>query len=321
MKLGLLKFKWTFLVFLLFFTCIYSQSSDTVQASQEEPSGIRLNTFVEKSEVPQNRRVVYHIEVSWHGKLSLYQIEPVSLPTLTNLLLEGSGSENRLEPLGEDKYRAVKAITYRFKPLEMGMAYIDGVTIKYTNRKTSEEDQLTSQRVMVEITEPIPEEGGGRIKSFIYVILLIIFFGAIAYFLFKYLRKRSASQKSSLPVQSIPEHYLNRLAQEVDPRGTNLQEMVGRLSKIFREYLSQDFDVHARELNTREIISKLHELAIDETDRQNLIRVFEQLDEVKFAGKNVDPAEFTNIYGTIESFLIKRKQFLESTQAEIKEEQ
>ncbi len=310
-----------FLILLCIVNSLISQPADTVRSTQQAPQQIKLNTFVEKSTVPLNGIVIFRVELSWPGELSRYQIEPVSQPILTNLLLEGSGSENRLEPVGDGQFMAVKAITYRLKPLEMGMAYIDGVVIKYKDRQTGEEDQLKSQRVMVEISEPVAENGTGKVRSYVYLSLLIIFFAAILYFIIVYFRKKKQVRESVVPVISLPEAYLNRLGQEVDPRGTNLNEMTGLLSQIFREYLNQEFGIHTRESSTKEIVSQLNELNLDETDRHNLVGVFEKLDLIKFAGKNVDAADFTNIYGTIEAFLIKRKQLLDNRQVEIKEEE
>jgi len=82
----------------------YSQSPSSIDTSKfnfSESQQIQLRTFVESSSVPQNRPVIFHVELSWVGNLGRYRIEPISQPILTNLILEGSGSENRLQPLEE----------------------------------------------------------------------------------------------------------------------------------------------------------------------------------------------------------------------------
>ncbi len=193
------------------------QSPDSLTTFTEQQ--IVLNAYVENSKVPSNRPVVLQIELSWPGKLSRYQIEPVSQPILTNLLLEGSGSENRLLTDDQGNLQAIKAITYRLRPLEMGMAYIDGVIIKYQDRETGETENLSSQRIMVEIIEPLPEENPGRLKATVYVLLLLLFFFIIGYFLIQYFRKKRQAKQDDSPAVSLGESYLNRLTQEVDPRG------------------------------------------------------------------------------------------------------
>jgi hypothetical protein len=67
-------------------------------------------------------------------------------------------------------------------------------------------------------------------------------------------------------------------------------------------------------LSSEEIIDKLENLNIDEIEKADLKSVFKKLDVIKFAGKKVNPDDFTSIYGTIEKFLLKRKQIFESSQ-------
>jgi hypothetical protein len=281
---------------------------------------ILLNSYVEESSIPLNGNVILHIEVSWPGKLNRYQIEPVSQPILTNLLLEGSGSENRLLTGEDGSLKAVKAITYRLRPLEMGMAYIDGIVLRYIDRESGEEENLSSQRIMVEILEPIPENKSERFQAVVYIVLLIIFFVITTYFILKYFRKKKSARENGTPEISLAETYLNRLSQEVDPRGTNLSDMISRLSKIFREYLHQDLHIPAKELSTQEIVASIKNMELDESEINSLTQVFEKLDIIKFSGKSMDPNEFTHIYGTIENFLMKRKQQDSSLQASAKEE-
>ncbi len=309
---------WFSLVFFVCSTVLFAQSVDSTHTTSPRPQQINLRTFVESSRVPLNRPVIFHIELSWLGDLNQYQIEPLEQPILTNLLLEGSGSENRIEPLESGEVRAVKAITYRLKPLEMGMAYIDGIVVKYINQETGEENQLSSQRVMVEIVDPIPEPGAGPWKSLLYIILFAIFFAVVGYFLIIFFKKRRQAEQEPVPVP-LPEEYLNRLAQEVDPRGTNLSEMVDKMARIFRSYLDQEFHIRARESSTSEIIEKLRQAEIDEQDLISLHGVLERLDVIRFAHRPVDPSEFSQIYGVIETFLRKRQQIWMDRQAEIKE--
>ncbi len=309
-------------LFFVIITCcsfLLAQTPDSTKNLTTPSQKIELRTYVESNQVPLNRIVVYRVELSWIGNLNRYRIEPLTQPALTNLILEGSGSENRLEPLGNGSFRAFKSITYRFKPLEMGMAYVDGIVVKYTDNETGQEDQLASQRVTVEIVEPMPEAGGAPLKSLLFIVLFLLFFGVIATFLFLFFRKRKIARHSVVPQMPLPETYLNRLSHEVDPRGTNLNEMTIRLSRIFREYIDEDFDINARESSTSEVLEKLSEKDLNETDLKKLKEIFEHLDAVKFAGKSVDPASFSNLYGAVEAFLRKRNQIWQSIPVDPKE--
>lgn len=307
----------TFAFFIFVSITGYSQSLDSL--SNPFDYQIQFHSYVEESKVPLNRPVILHLEISWLGKLNRYQIEPVSQPILTNLLLEGSGSENRLLTLEDGSLKAIKAITYRLRPLEMGMAYIDGLVVKYQDQESGEEEKLSSQRIMVEIIEPLPEKDGRKLKAVIYIILFILFFMVTGYFLLIYFRKKRITSKGVPAIVSPAESYLNRLAQEVDPRGTNLDQMIQRLSKLFKEYLEQDFNIPAREQSTQEIVQSLQTIEIDEQDKINLSSLFEKLDVIKFAKKNIEPTDFIYLYGIIENFLLKRKKLFETTLSAAKE--
>ena len=290
--------------------------SDTVGVTA--PPAIEFKVYVEQSRVPLNQKVIFHVELSWIGPLNRYEIQPIEQPVLTNLLMEGSGAANRLIPLDSGKYRSVKSITYQFRPMEMGMAYIDGILIRYRDRVTGEDDQLQSQRIMVEIIEPVAE-GSQHVRAIIYIVLLGLFFSTVLYFVVQYVRRRRMSEPETRSTTSLAERYLIKIGQEVDPRSTNLSEMTRRLSRIFREYLSREFDFPTLEASTSEILSHLRQQNLDELDISRLEGVFHKLDEIKFAGRKVEPTEFMEIYGIIEAFLNKRKEMWYARRPEVKE--
>jgi hypothetical protein len=208
---------------------------------------------------------------------------------------------------------------YQLKPMEMGMAYIDGLVIKYRDQKTGEEDELLSQRIMIEIVEPIAESKKTGIKALLYIVLLVIFFSSLVYFLLRFIRKRR-KKDLQIPINISPaEEYLEQISNEINPSGPNFSEMTIALSRIFREYLSREFQIKAKEASSQEIIESLSGKNIEESDLLKLKELFEKLDIFNFAGKKVDPAEFSNIYGTIETFLLKRKKTWEMAHEQVKE--
>lgn len=295
-----------------------SQAADgdsSAATTARVPLQVSLNTYVEASEVPLNRIVNFNIELSWVGDLSRLKIRQVPQPELTNLLPQGSGSTNRLESQSDGSFRSYKTITYQLKPVDLGMAYINGVEIKYYDTVTAEEDIVFSKRIAVKIGDPLPS-GEAFFPSWIYILLLVIFAVTVAYFLVQYLRMRNKNDGDASPTTSPAEQYLKRIASEIDPKSTNLAASVGQLSRIFREYIEADFDIPVNESSDAVVAAKLAEAGLPEEHLQKMSKLFEKLEVIKFAGGNVDPNDFQMIYGTVEHFLwYRQKQWDENRQA------
>jgi len=143
----------------LFFMClimvgVHGESAADSLSTAEKPVSIVLKTYLEKNTVPQNRSVNFHVELSWDGELSRYQIVKIPQPTLSNLQLKGSGSANRLDELENGHVRSTKTIMYQLQPVEVGKAVIEGMVIHYRDTKTGEVESLKTQRITLTITEP-----------------------------------------------------------------------------------------------------------------------------------------------------------------------
>ncbi len=305
-------------LFLAIFRILFSQAADSSAWKAPAASSIELRTFVEENKVPLNRQVIFHIELAWNGDLSRYQIEKIPQPMLTDLVMEGSGSSNRIVPLKNGVTRAIKTISYQFKPLELGMAYIDGISIKYRDTVTGTEDILNSQRVMVEITDAIPDGSGPGSRALLFIILFVVFFGTIFYFIIVYFRRRKQAAIPVEPPRSTAEIYLEKLSSEVDLKNKNLAAMCGRLSRLFRDYFRDEFKLPYQEVSTQELLEQLTG-KIEPPQLERVKQVLEKLDVVKFAAGNIDPAEFANLYGAVETLLIQRKQLWETQQVQVKE--
>ena len=139
----------------------FSQSADDTGQSE-----IQLRTYIEQENIPLNREVIFHIELSWPGDLSRYKISEIVEPTVTNLTTRGSGSSNKVRTDGDGKLKSIKEITFYFRPLEMGMAYIDGVIINYQDTATQKDESLISSRIGVKIIEPLPEPSQNTADAF-----------------------------------------------------------------------------------------------------------------------------------------------------------
>jgi len=77
------------------------------------------------------------------------------------------------------------------------------------------------------------------------------------------------------------------------------------LSKIFRKYLAQKYDIAALELTTDELLSILSEKIEDESLVNMAQEVLTVCDVAKFAGSNGDQNQLVRVYTLVESILEK----------------
>jgi hypothetical protein len=160
-------------------------------------SEIQLRTYIESESVPLNREVVYHIQLRWQGDLSLYKISEILEPTVTNLATRGSGSSNKVRTAHDGSLISVKEITFYFR------AYIDGVTIKYTDQIKEKDESLISSRIGVKIIEPLPEPSENGLASNLFLgLVVLIVVGLALYLYFNYRKKqKEAAEKALLEIK------------------------------------------------------------------------------------------------------------------------
>lgn len=292
-----------FAAFIATFLPIYTVSADSLSV---QPGFISLRAYVESGQVPLNRNVIFNLELSWNGDMSRYQITDIPQPILTNLLMEGSGSTNRLETVEGNQLRSTKMISYKLRPVEEGMAYIDGLEVNYIDTQSRAAEKLQSQRVMVEILEPV-SEGGAVVSSLIYWVLLGIFLATIAYFIMIFLKKRRArADGESAEILSAEQSVLKKISQEIDPKGSNLNDMVLRLSGLFTDYLGEKIDGVDSSSTAGDLMKAVAGSDLQLSKAAPFEEALKDIDLVRFAGKKLQPHEFSAIYNEIESFLLEQ---------------
>ncbi|MGH1363083.1 MAG: hypothetical protein ACRBF0_05960 [Calditrichia bacterium] len=283
----------------------YPLRADSLAVAQQT-SSIALRAYVDSGQIPLNQNVLFHLELSWSGDMSRYQISGIPQPVLTNLLMEGSGSTNRLDPVESGGLRSTKMITYKLRAVEQGMAYIDGLEVNYRDTQTGASDKLVSQRVMVEIVAPV-SEGSDAVSSLIYMVLLGIFLLTIGYFILIFLKKRRARESDSAAENATEEEVLlKQIAQDIDPKGTNLNEMVLKLAKLFIGYLSSKIESVRGTETATDLLAAVNASDLKNSQSDKLGNALATVDLVRFAGKKLQPEEFSSIYNAIESFLLEQ---------------
>ncbi|MGD9898581.1 MAG: hypothetical protein AB7T22_05585 [Calditrichaceae bacterium] len=275
-----------------------ASESDSLQ------SFVELRTFMDQEQVALNREVVYVVDMSWSGELSRYKIIDAGDPAAANLKLRGSGSSNRFFTDDKGNPHSVKRITYYFTPVELGMAYVDGVTIRYEDTLTGQQETLSARRLEAKIINPIPDKNNGPILEMVIVWMFILAFSfAVVFYVLKYFRKRKLNQRipEAEPV-SIEQKYLQILKETISSSGKPPTESLNLLTKIFNSYVSEKYKLTGG-FSSEFINEKFKSENLNPEIINKLKQLYDRAELTKFAGEDISANEFHLFYDTVEMAL------------------
>jgi hypothetical protein len=174
---------------------------------------------------------------------------------------------------------------------------------------TPQIDSLSIRPIKDIIKEPV------RIEDFYPIMMtvaLILFFGFLAYFLYKRFSNKPVVEVYVAP-PAAHEVALEKLQvlknKELWQQG-KIKEYQSELTYIVREYLEERFEMQALESTTEEIVHELNEKDITEEHKVELTDMFRMADMVKFA-KATPPVDIQS------TLLNKAIQFVERTKQEV----
>lgn len=274
----------------------------------DNDTDIQLKTYLEQDQVPQNREVIYHVELSWSGELSRYHISEIGEPVVTNLKLRGSGSANRFFADSLGNPISIKRFTYYFTPQSMGMAYIDGVIIKYEDQLLSQNETLLAQRLGVKIIEPLADtQNKWDVGTMVIILTVILFLMVLAYFVTRYFKQRKLNEeKDKVIPKTLEEKYLEMLKSNIELNTENRRESLNALVKLFKSFMIERFKWS--DSPTLGIITgKLEREQVASDVVEKLKNLFERNELSKFAGEEISPHELHLYYDTIELVINRLK--------------
>lgn len=266
-------------------------------------SDILLRTFIESDNVPLNREVIYHVELRWQGDLNNYQIKDVQEPVLTNLTTRGSGSSNKVNTLADGSVQSVKRITFYLTPIEIGMSYIDGIMIKYTDMASGNESNLISSRIGIKIIEPLPEPGSSPLPGLLlWGFVLLVLAAGFIYFFIRYQKRKEVERLRAATevVETVEQKYLRLLRETIQFETDNVRESLSDLSRLLTGYFTEKYNVPAGGISTNDLIEILQEKELPDETIARIKDFYPRADMVKFAAEKVDISEFHRLYDTVE---------------------
>jgi len=243
---------------------LLSQTNDSLSTSSGALDGfIKTEVKVSSSKVPQNAEFSFTIKIDWYGDLERYQIENPENPVLTNLELVGNASSNHVGETGGKKF-AEKIYTFTLKPIEMGMAYIDGMVIQYKDLQTGEMQKLETNRLQVEVVEPVLDDKQDMWTLILGLVLSCAIIIAVVFVVRRRKIKRVQNSKIEVEFTLIEDKYHTELQRKIDMKTPNKVVLFSVLSKLFKGYLSERYQIETTGKSTPEIMEALNGQAVSD---------------------------------------------------------
>ena len=296
-----MKFRVVILIILFGLNGLWSQGN----VPDSTKSNIQLKAYLDQDAVPQNGEVVYHLELSWNGELDRYHIANIGDPVVSNLKLRGSGSSNRyfIDESGNPK--SVKQINYYFTPNEMGMAYIDGVTIQYEDKVLNQKETLSAQRLGVKIIEPLPDPNAGLDIGLIVILFFVfIFVIVLIYYVFRYLKQRKLNAKSEETGPQTPEEKYLELLGNIELSSDNRDETLSTITKLLNSFFSEKYGI-SQSAGFDQVKTLLDKANITEHLQEKINNLYERDKLSKYAREQVAENELHLFFDTVEQLIKK----------------
>ena len=264
-------------------------------------TAVTLSTQAESKQIPLNRTVRLTVQLSWEGDIDYIEISQIEDPVLTNLEIVGSSASNKIVDTRRG-VKAVKEISYILQPISLGMGYIETVSVSYDDKLSGKTYHLNTKRIGVEAVAAVPEKGEIQLP-WIWMIagLTAVIMGCAGiYYMYK---KRTGAEEEEKEEQLLEEKYLDELKKEVKLSSGSKNEAFTVLSKLFRKYLSEKYEILALKATTDELLQLLSREDLEEELIDKSKALFSKADVVKFSGKTAKQAELDEAYTTVETIL------------------
>ncbi|MDZ7372756.1 MAG: BatD family protein [candidate division KSB1 bacterium] len=279
--------------------------ADTLALRLAPAPEIALHASLDRTQVPLNRTVTLSVELRWDGEPYRYEVADVGTPVVRNLEVLGSGSSNRVEAGSGGQSVVVQTHRFVLKPKELGMAYVEPMSVLYTDTRTGVSQRLRTQRLQLEVTDPVPEGRGGR-HWFVYLTAGVGLAAAGGIYYFR--RTHGGLPQPELPPPpSWEEQLLAELREAVGARtlASQVRDSYAGISKIARRYLVTRYGLSGLELTTSELLRELRQKTADERLIAQAEELLRRCDQVRFGGETGDFSEVSRLAGMVEWWLTR----------------
>jgi len=276
-----------------------------IHTTLSQESEIRLSASVDRTEVPLNRTVELTLRLTWSGEPDRYQIHPFDNPITQNFEIVANASSNRVTAEGGLK-TSITDYLFTLEPSSLGMGYIEGVIVTYSDLSTSESFRLTTNRIAVKVIDPVPEPGSRpRWLPGLGGVLLIFGIGLGLYLFRRRSKIRSAPADAAGPAK-IEQLLLEQL-RTVDLDDPNLDVTAGFdvVSKITRRFLTARYGAPGPGATTAQVIEALKGSALPPRLATEVEEILRNADLSKFSGGGAECSDFQRAWTLVEAMLEK----------------
>ena len=301
------------LIILVFFLILlFNPEFSFTQQSDSLKEEISITASTSQTNVPLNRTVDFSITIKWKGEQNRYIIEDFDNPKLTNFEIVNTSSSNIVEDINKVQY-SKKVYSYSLKPMELGMGYVDGIFLKYTDNLSGESNIIVTKRIEIKVTKPIEE---ADYTFIVYIIFGLIFIIAVVYFIIFAIKRKRQKEIEKLKKESeeveLETQYLEIIKSYRPDAGKDLNEFLNEVSQLLNKYISQKYSFEITGLNKNEIITKLEEKNVEKHTIDKINEIIEKSEVYRFSGERINLAEYELIYSSItsiieENFIQKKK--------------
>jgi len=284
---------------------LIAASSLCLVAQDDTSTAIVLSSSLSQTKVPLNRTVDLKVILTWMGDSGKYTVSNFENPLLTNLEIAGTSTASRTE-LVKGRVQVFKEYIFTLKPKELGMGYVDAVTVQVRNSSTDSREDLQTQRIPVEVIDPIPEEKQKELLliTALAIGVMLIGVGILVWIL---RRREKAKQVVSAPPPPIEIAFLDEMRTCFNLDHPNLHEDFFTLSRSVRRYLAEKFSIRALELTTDKLFTALEQTGMPENQIVSIKKILARSDEIKFSGVDGTHEELSQFYTLFESILQTNK--------------
>ncbi|UCD64205.1 MAG: hypothetical protein JSW34_01855, partial [Candidatus Zixiibacteriota bacterium] len=248
---------------------------------------IAVSQSVDKSSIAYTDSLLFDITLRWEGSQAAYRFDkPLNLP-VSGLKVKGFSSSISSSPMGETE-QTTKKFRFVLEPVSAGTAVIEPFAIEYLSWPDSIPGKLMTEVITVSIAAPEPPAPESKYRWILWLAVplgLLVAVGVLVHVF------RGKSRRSSQPVRTAREIFLERLAEVRLEAGDDLKKFQTGLYKIMVAFLREQHNLDAADIPDNELGERLLAAGVDSAVADRISGWLSRARRDKFSPVSAAPGE------------------------------